>query len=189
VLAWIVDEDAHTLRGISRAGWTWFVRHVDEWRRFQEKRAAALPDRWPVPFERFSARGHEVVMLCSHEELLREGRTMNHCVDTYGERCSEGGHLVLSIRREGRARPLATAYLRRDRGRWRVAHVAGAANTLPRPVAARLASEANDKVNAMGWTSPQRAETRRRQAGGAGAAELERWRGCAADLPFDAILE
>ena len=154
VLAWIVDENAQSLRGISRAGWKWFVRHAEEWRRLQEKSAAALPGRWPAPFEEFRSHGHAAVVLRSHRELLREARAMSHCVDIYAERCAGGGHLILSIRRDGRARPLATAHLCLHRGRWRVVHVAGAANTVPRPVAVRLANEATAQINAMGWSPP-----------------------------------
>ena len=157
VLAWIVDDDAHLRRGISRAGWKWFVRHAAAWRVQQEKEAASAPVHWPVPFEAIRDGQYTVAVLANNRELLDEARAMSHCVDRYSWRCAKGRHLILSIRSDTRERPLATASLQWDRGRWHVALVTGAANSAPRSIAVRLAAEACGRVNAMEWI-PRRPE-------------------------------
>jgi hypothetical protein len=154
VLAWIVDDDAQCLRGITRAGWPWFKRHAAEWRTHQEKAAAAEPGDWPVPFERFEAGDHAVVALRNHLELVHEARALKHCVDRFHARCASGMHLVLSVRQAGRERPLATAWLKHEGGRWWLAQLAGTANSIARPVARRLVTEALRGINAMRWRSP-----------------------------------
>jgi hypothetical protein len=154
VLAWIVADYAHLMRGISRAGWKWFVGHADAWRRRREEAAAAMIGQWAAPFDAFRSGEYTVCVLRTHEELIREARAMRHCVDSYADQCAKGGHLVVSIRRADRERPIATAHLKHVRQRWRVVHVAGAANSVPRPAGFRLAFDACARINALGWHCP-----------------------------------
>ncbi len=154
VLAWIVDEDAHLRRGVARAGWRWFVRNAAAWRRHKEKLAASAPVQWPVPFDAWRDGQYVAAVLADSRQLLDEGRAMSHCVDRYTWRCAKGRHLILSIRSDGRERPVATASLAWTGAQWTVALVAGAANSAPRPVAVRLAADACARVNALGWKPP-----------------------------------
>ena len=91
----------------------------------------------------------EVVALASAFELFKESWCMHHCADKFADRCAKGSLLIVSIRKAGRTRPLATAALRRDDGAWSLEAITGFANALAPDEAVRAASEALERLNEL----------------------------------------
>ena len=72
---------------------------------------------------------------------------MHHCADKFADRCAKGGLLIVSIRKAGRQRPLATAALRRDDDAWSLEAITGFANALAADEAVRAAFETLERLN------------------------------------------
>lgn len=92
-----------------RADWDWFLRKAEAWKiekysETYERRAKS----WQTPFDTISIQGYTAVALNSPFMLWKEAVAMHHCVETYRTHCRSGKAVVVSIRSEGRRRPVAT---------------------------------------------------------------------------------
>jgi hypothetical protein len=102
---------------------------------------------WTTPFRHTYVGALEVVALTSAFELFKEAWWMHHCSDKFADRCAKGNLLIVSIRKSGRNRPLATAALRRDDGVWSLEAITGFANALASDEAVRSAYEVLERLN------------------------------------------
>jgi hypothetical protein len=91
------------------ADWDWFLRKAEAWKiekysETYERRAKS----WQTPFDTISIQGYTAIALNSPFMLWKEAVAMHHCVETYRTHCRSGKVVVVSIRSEGRRRPVAT---------------------------------------------------------------------------------
>jgi hypothetical protein len=129
-----------------RLDWEKYFRRARDW---QAWRRARMIHRaaWTTPFRRTYVGALEVVALTSAFELFKEAWWMHHCSDKFADRCAKGNLLIVSIRKSGRNRPLATAALRRDDGVWSLEAITGFANALAPEEAVRSAYEVLERLN------------------------------------------
>ncbi|MCS7100654.1 MAG: PcfJ domain-containing protein [Burkholderiaceae bacterium] len=154
VLGWLVEDEAAARHPhLRRAPWRWFERRALQWCERALFLAQQKADRWPVPFDRLDIGNHTVVALHTPGALWDEGLRMRHCARTFVEDCARGQALIFSIRRAGRARPLATMCAMHEHG-WQLGPFSGCANTAPEPAVWRVAQRVVDLLNALGWEPP-----------------------------------
>ncbi len=151
VVTWLGgDASARSHPHARKASWRWFRRHADAWHEAQEQKALSDRAIWDAPFVRLELDGFSVVALRTRFELWQEGRVMRHCAAMLDRNCRRRTTLVFSLRRPGRARPVATMRADRDKT-WHLDQVAACANTVPPPAAERVARRVVDLINAQGW--------------------------------------
>ena len=106
------------------------LRAVSGWHRdlAEMRSAATAAATWgPSGFAPFAheegeddgRRAYEVAELLTAQELLEEGRVMNHCVASYANDCASGRSSIWSLRKRiesGRVVRLATVEVRREDG-------------------------------------------------------------------------
>ena len=129
-----------------RLDWEGYFRRAREWRAWRRARMFHRT-AWATPFCRLWVGALEVVALPSAFELWKEAWWMHHCADKFADRCAKRGLLIVSIRKAGRTRPLATAALRRDDSAWSLEAITGFANALAPDEAVRAAFEVLDRLN------------------------------------------
>lgn len=151
VVTWLNEDQAAVSHPHAcKASWRWFEREAEAWEESGGYFARHDPSRWAAPFDQIELDGMAVVALQTPLALWEEGRAMRHCAPQLEILCRAGGTLLFSIRRPGRARPVATMRADFD-GIWRLTQVAACANTVAPPAAQRIAQRVVDLLNAQGW--------------------------------------
>lgn len=110
VIDWWQQTDQEESAIPPRAGWAWFARRATAWRAEEAVRRRAQDKAWDCGLPTVVVDGLELVPLRSAVELWREAETMRNCLGQpeYGKRSQRQAYALVSIRRSGRARPLAT---------------------------------------------------------------------------------
>ncbi|MDH5265467.1 MAG: PcfJ domain-containing protein [Betaproteobacteria bacterium] len=159
IASWLASGDKPVGPEVHRRlDWEGYFRRAREW---QAWRRARMVHRaaWTTPFRRTYVGALEVLALTSAFELWKEAWSMRHCADKFADRCAAGGLLVVSIRKAGRTRPLATAALRQGAGTWTLEAVTGFANTRPAEEAVNAAIEVLARLSDRAATAaPARVE-------------------------------
>lgn len=112
VFRWLIEEgNSRTIAMATfrHANWEWFLRKAEAWKiekysESYERRAKS----WDTPFSTLSIQGYTAVALNSPFMLWKEAAAMHHCVESYRSHCRVGQVVVVSIRSEGKRRPVAT---------------------------------------------------------------------------------
>lgn len=150
VLSWVVDSPevyGITRATFRRASWNWFAMKGRQWRERARLTALARQDSWPVSLPPYSVGPLQAVVLGSALALWEEGEMMHHCAATYEADCRTGKTAVLSLRRPGEKRPVATVLAVRKWQRYELKQAAGPVNH-PLPLATkRLAEKAVAELN------------------------------------------
>lgn len=151
VVTWLNDDLAAVSHPHARkASWRWFERAAEAWEETGRFFARYDPGRWAAPFEQMELDRMTVVALQTPLALWEEGRVMRHCLPQLAVLCRSGVTLLFSIRRPGRARPVATMRADFD-AVWRLTQVAACANMVAPPAAQRMAQRVVGLLNAQGW--------------------------------------
>jgi hypothetical protein len=159
VIDWWQQTDQEEGAVPPRAGWAWFARRAAAWRADEAARRRAQDEAWDCGLPDTWLDGLQFVPLRSALALWREGQVMRNCLGEpeYGKRSQRQAYALVSIRRPGRTRSLATFAAHCSRGRvpgirqgfatWTLGDMKGFANRAPDPSLAAVAERYLTQVN------------------------------------------
>lgn len=105
---------------------------------------------WKVAYQlTLTTRNEQAVILNSPLAIWTEGRDMRHCADKYTDECRRGDWLMVSLRKQGCSRALATVAFDLRSSRVKRANISGFANTLVNAEVLQLAQECQDQLQSQ----------------------------------------
>jgi hypothetical protein len=122
-----IDVEEGRRAAAGRPRWPTLVERALRWGD-DRARAAQHGGDWGEPDCEVVMPGFRVQWLTNAEAVMREGRTMRHCVFDYVGRFARGEAAAASVFREFDGRHIATLMVRRIGQRWWMAQIAGRAN-------------------------------------------------------------
>jgi hypothetical protein len=140
VIDWWQQTDQEESDVPPRARWGWYSRRAHAWRAEQVARRRAEDQCWDFGLPDAVIDSHQVVPLRSAMSLWREAQAMRNCLGEpeYSTKSGRQAYALVSIRRPGRQRPLATFAAHwlgasvpgvpKGSGRWALGDLRGFAN-------------------------------------------------------------
>jgi hypothetical protein len=130
-----------------KAPWSWYMRKQAEWHaRIQlTKRNSLKNETWESLVAMFEHKGYTVMPLLSTLDLYDEGKSMKHCVLSYGSHCKDNMSRIFSIRKKNET--LATVEVGQEYGFWSMYQIKGKCNAVVDPKLKKIATLIADKYN------------------------------------------
>lgn len=128
---WASDHLEEMPKGyVRRASLRGLIRKTDAQQALDAMRLQG-DEGWEAPYQLdLKALNVQAVILNSPLAIWTEGRDMRHCADKYIAKCRRGDWLMVSLRKQGCSRALATVAFDLSSGGVELANIAGFANTL-----------------------------------------------------------
>lgn len=128
ICEWIADQGVQTISSPQRKrGWQFLLTKAQEYSRARKHRLELEGMHWIAPIHPITVGAFTAVPLLSGAQLWEESIDMNHCADGYGEACTDGRVLIMSVRLTDGSR-YATLALQLWDGDWSLLQACGPGN-------------------------------------------------------------